>query len=70
MQFDRLFESKAESKAECGAYFTVVNMIALFRGLHSFFSSSTVHVRWEEKQDLHHLKKVEIGRVSDTRWSL
>ena len=47
----------------------VANMIALFRGLHSFFSSSTVHVRWEEKQDLHHLKKLEIGRVSDTRWS-
>ena len=24
VQFDRLFESKAESTAECGAYFTVV----------------------------------------------
>ena len=24
VQFDRLFESKAESKAECGAYSTVV----------------------------------------------
>ena len=47
----------------------VANILALFKQLHSFLSSSTVHVRWEKKQDLHGVKKMEIGRVSDTRWS-
>ena len=45
------------------------DMIALFKDLHSFVSSSTVHVRWEQRQDHHKVKKMEIGRVSDTRWS-
>ena len=47
----------------------VADMISLFRGLHSFVSSSTVHARWVEIQEVHKLKVMEIGRVSETRWS-
>lgn len=47
----------------------VANMIALFKQLHSFLSSSTVHVRWEKLQENNGVKKMEIGKVSDTRWS-
>ena len=43
----------------------VANMISLF----SFLSSSTVHIRWEKIQEQHKVKKMEIGKVSDTRWS-
>ncbi|KAJ8030264.1 Zinc finger MYM-type protein 1 [Holothuria leucospilota] len=44
-------------------------MISLFRKLHNFISSSTVHAKWEKKQADLGLKKMETGRVSDTRWS-
>ncbi|XP_028405770.1 uncharacterized protein LOC114528346 [Dendronephthya gigantea] len=47
----------------------VANMTSLFKDLHSFFSSSTVHVRWESKQKSCGAKVMEIGKVSDTRWS-
>ena len=48
---------------------SVGNMLGLFKQLHPFLSSSTFHVRWEEKQELHGVKKMEIGRFSNTRWS-
>ena len=32
-------------------------------------SSSTVYIRWEKIQEQHKVKKMEIGKVSDTRWS-
>eukprot|EP00795_Rhopilema_esculentum_P017430 gene17430-biopygen6363 len=47
----------------------VADMISLFRSLHSFLSSSTVHVRWVKVQEDHKVHVMEIGKVSDTRWS-
>ena len=43
----------------------VADMISLFRGLHSFVSSNTVHARWVEIQEVHKLKVMETGRVSE-----
>ena len=45
----------------------VADMIALFKKLHSFFTTSTVHVRWEKMQQQRGVKIMEIGKVSDTR---
>ena len=36
----------------------VVNMISLFKQLHSFLSSSTVHIRWEKIQEQHKVKRL------------
>ena len=47
----------------------VADMISLFRSLHSFLSTSTVHKRWISIQGQHKVKTMEIGKVSDTRWS-
>ena len=47
----------------------VADMISLFRSLHSFLSTSTVHKRWISIQEQHKVNLMEIGKVSDTRWS-
>ena len=48
----------------------VASMIALLKKIHnSFFGTSTVHVRWERAQEIHGLKRMEIGNTSDTRWA-
>ena len=44
-------------------------MIALLKKIHSFLGTSTVHVRWERAQEVHGLKRMEIGNTSDTRWA-
>ena len=45
----------------------VARMIALLKEIHSFFGTSTVHVRWERAQEIHGLKRMEICNKSDTR---
>jgi len=37
------------------------DMIALFKDLHSFVSSTTVHVRWEQRQNHRNVKKWRSG---------
>ena len=45
----------------------MASMIALLKKIHSFLGTSTVHVRWERVQEIHDLKRMEIGNTSDTR---
>ena len=47
----------------------VADMISLFRSLHLFLSTSNVHKRWISIQEQHKVKLMEIGKVSDNRWS-
>ena len=47
----------------------VADVISLFRSLHSFLSTSTVHKRWICIQEQHKVRLMEIGKVSDIRWS-
>ena len=44
-------------------------MISLFKELHLFFSSSTVHVKWVSRQKSYGVEMMEVGKVSDARWS-
>ena len=46
----------------------VASMIAL-KKIHLFFGTSTMHVRWERVQEIHGLKRLEIGNMSDTEWA-
>ena len=43
----------------------VATMIALLKKIHTFVGTSTVHVRWERAQEIHGLKRTEIGNTSD-----
>ena len=43
--------------------------IYLCKALHSFISKAAVHDRWTKIQELHKLTFMEIGLVSDTRWT-
>eukprot|EP00112_Aurelia_sp_Birch-Aquarium-sp1_P022749 Seg652.9 transcript_id=Seg652.9/GoldUCD/mRNA.D3Y31 product="Zinc finger MYM-type protein 1" protein_id=Seg652.9/GoldUCD/D3Y31 len=47
----------------------IADMISLFKSLHSFLTTSTVHKRWISIQEQHKLKLMEIGKVSRTKWS-
>lgn len=47
----------------------MADMVALFKNLHSFFCTSTVHAKWVAIQQERGVTIMEIVRISDTSWA-
>ena len=47
----------------------VASMITLLKKIHLFLGTRTVHVQWERAQEIHGLKRMEIGNTFHTRWA-